>query len=65
MEYDLALIEPGKPDQSWLYLKLTGSFDGVDCSRATCTQMPVAGERPSDEEVARIKTWIENGATGD
>lgn len=64
-EYGMALIEPSKPDQSWLYRKLTGNFDGIDCSRATCTTMPLAGARPSDDDIRQLKQWIEAGATSD
>jgi hypothetical protein len=64
-EVALSLVQPGNPDQSWLYRKLTGNFDGIDCSTTRCTQMPPAGARPSDAQIALIRTWIAGGATAD
>jgi hypothetical protein len=64
-EVALSLVEPGNPDQSWLYRKLTGNFDGIDCSATRCTQMPLAGARPSDDQIALIRTWIAGGATAE
>ena len=64
-ESALSLVEPGQPEQSWLYLKLTGNFAGIDCNTSRCTSMPPAGTRPSDEEIERIRAWIAAGATAD
>lgn len=61
-EVPLALVEPGEPEQSWLYLKITGSFENVDCSANQCTKMPPSGTGPSDEEIERIRAWIAAGA---
>jgi hypothetical protein len=64
-EVALSLVEPGNPDQSWLYRKLSGNFDGVDCSGTQCTAMPLAGAKPSDDQIALIRAWIAAGATTD
>jgi len=48
------LVVPGEPDQSLIYLKL---LEDPPCG----TRMPVIGPL-SDDEVARIRRWIEDGA---
>jgi len=64
-EVTLSLVEPGNPDQSWLYRKVSVNFDGIDCSATQCTAMPLAGTKPSDDEIALIRAWIAAGATAD
>ena len=64
-EAPLALVDPGKPEQSWLYLKLTGNFAAVDCTTSRCTTMPPAGTKPSTQDVERIRAWIAAGAGPD
>ncbi len=64
-EAAMALIEPGKPEQSWLYLKLTGNFAGVDCNTSRCTTMPPAGMSPNAQQLESIRSWIAAGATPD
>jgi hypothetical protein len=61
-EVSMALVEPGEPEQSWIYLKITGNFAGVDCNIARCTAMPPAGTTPSEQEIERIRAWIAAGA---
>jgi hypothetical protein len=64
-EAPLALVEPGKPELSWLYLKLTDNFAGVDCKTSRCTAMPPAGAGPSAQDIERIRSWIAAGAGAD
>lgn len=52
-----AVIVPGKSSESKLIEVLV--------SRDPDTQMPPQGKRLSDEHVAKIKTWIDAGATWD
>jgi hypothetical protein len=61
-EVSMALVEPGEPEQSWIYLKLTGNFAAVDCNVGSCTSMPPAGMKPSEQEIERIRAWIAAGA---
>jgi hypothetical protein len=62
-EVDMALVEPGAPQRSWLIRKLTGDFTGIDCGSCKTT-MPLAGARPSAAELEIIRAWIAAGATG-
>jgi hypothetical protein len=64
-EVSLALVEPGRPEDSWLYRKLTGNFEGIDCSAGICTPMPPAGLAPNGDEVERIRAWIAAGAAAE
>jgi len=50
----LNLVEPGQPDQSWLYLKLTGQQDVGDV-------MPPGGSL-GDAAIDLVHDWIEEGA---
>jgi hypothetical protein len=61
-EADLALVEPGAPQQSWLVRKLTGDFHDIACGDCK-TMMPLAGARPSAQELATVQAWIAGGAT--
>jgi hypothetical protein len=61
----MALIEPGEPDDSWLYRKVSDNFDGIDCNIASCTRMPLGGASLTADELARIRSWIAAGATAD
>ena len=61
----LKLVEPGKPEQSLLYLKVIAKNRGVDPS---CGQsMPQGPDLPSisDEDAERIHDWIAAGAVDD
>ena len=50
-------IAPGDPDNSYIIMKLRGD------SRIVGSQMPLDGGGPiPDEDIARIATWIEEGA---
>jgi hypothetical protein len=53
-ESSLNLIEPGDPDQSWLYLKITGQQDVGDV-------MP-PGVPLGDATIDLVHDWIEAGA---
>lgn len=53
-ESALNLIEPGDPDQSWLYLKITGQQDVGD-------SMPPGGSL-GDAAIDLVHDWIEAGA---
>lgn len=53
-ESSLLRIEPGSPQDSWLYLKLTGQHDVGDI-------MPPGGGLGSDT-VDLVRVWIEEGA---
>lgn len=52
----LDYIEPGDPDQSYLYLKITGD------SRIVGSRMPQGQPPLSNSDIAAIRAWIENGA---
>lgn len=60
---DMRLIEPGDPDNSYLYLKLIGDerIEGL-----TMPYNPLTGQGSlSQAELADIETWIINGAVED
>ena len=57
---ELNLIEPGKPEQSYLWLKVTGDPSIVG---SPMPLDPLAGTRRlSDAELADLRAWIEAGA---
>jgi hypothetical protein len=64
-EVSLALVEAGRSEDSWLYRKLTGNFEGIDCSKGFCTRMPPAGITPDDAAIEQVRAWIAAGATAD
>ena len=49
-------IEPGDPEASYLYLKVTGdpSISGA--------QMPLTGQPLSQSQIDDLRSWIEDGA---
>jgi len=49
-------IVPGDPDNSYLLKKLRG-ISGIVGS-----QMPLTGQRLTDDEIARIVQWVQDGA---
>lgn len=49
---ELNRVHPGKPDSSYLVMKVEGHPDILG------TRMPFTGERLSEEEVRTIRTWI-------
>ena len=58
-------VVPGKPMQSWFYLKLSGLAATAGCKGRCLTQtMPPAGMTVTltDDELATIRRWIEDGA---
>lgn len=55
----LLLVEPGSPDKSYLYLKLTGTQDAGDGSGL---QMPFQQAPLDPEQIEAIRLWIEQGA---
>jgi hypothetical protein len=60
---DVALIEPGVPEESYLYLKLTGDDRIIGNAMP---YNPLTGEgRLTQAEIGDILTWISNGAVED
>lgn len=55
----IALVEPGDPDDSYLYRKLLADAD-IDGSR-----MPPGGPYLTPAELATVRAWIEKGAPND
>lgn len=62
---DMSIIESGKPEERWLYRKVSGNFEGLDGSTAMYTTMPPAGMPLSESELEAIRSWITAAATGD
>lgn len=54
----LSLVEPGRPEASWLRLKLTGEFDAVACNGGCGGPMPPAGEPVTAAELEALTRWI-------
>ncbi|MGD9739539.1 MAG: hypothetical protein AB7O56_08360 [Bauldia sp.] len=52
----LNLVEPGRPEESYLYLKITGRQGEVNGLGA---RMPLIGGRLSDARTQTIREWIE------
>lgn len=55
----LPLVEPGRPEASWLRLKITGELDGVACNGGCGGPMPPAGEPVTDAELEALTRWID------
>ncbi len=55
----IALVEPGDPDNSYLYLKLLADAD-IDGAR-----MPPSGPYLTPAELETVRAWIENGDPND
>jgi mono/diheme cytochrome c family protein len=55
----LSRVAPGKPDDSYLYRKLTGTQAQVGGSGE---RMPFGDATLSAEEIERVRRWIESGA---
>ena len=55
----IALVEPGDPDNSYLYHKLLADAD-IDGSR-----MPPGGPYLTPDALETVRAWIENGAHND
>ena len=54
----LLRIAPGKPDDSYLYRKITGTHAQVGSGE----RMPFGESSLTAEEVERVRRWIEGGA---
>jgi mono/diheme cytochrome c family protein len=52
----LNLVQPGRPEESYLYLKVTGRHAEVNGMGA---RMPLIGARLSDANIETIRAWIE------
>ncbi|HEX2679152.1 MAG TPA: hypothetical protein VHM19_21025 [Polyangiales bacterium] len=55
---NLLRVEPGHPERSLLYLKVSGS---PPCGQA----MPLMGTPLTREQLTQLRTWIANGAKDD
>jgi hypothetical protein len=55
----LVRVAPGKPDDSYLYRKITGTHAQVGGSGE---RMPFGESSLTAEEVERVRRWIEDGA---
>jgi len=57
-------VVPGAPEQSWLYLKVTGTAGGAGCVGTCNTQgMPPTGQvELSSAQLEAIRQWILDGA---
>jgi hypothetical protein len=61
-EYNL--IEPGVPDESWVYLKASGGVASVSCTRPCDREsMPPSGAGLTQAQLSSLRAWIMNGAT--
>ncbi len=60
-ETALNRIEPNFPEESYLYLKVTGDYVNVPGGEGTA-QMPLNGQALSEEDIMNIETWILDGA---
>ena len=56
---DLLRVHPGRPDSSYLVMKVRGA-EGI-----VGTQMPFTGDKLTPEEIATIEAWIERLASDD
>lgn len=62
-EPSMALVSPGDPTNSFLFHKVTGDFTGLACATAACGErMPQRSTPLSDEDIAMIQEWIQQGA---
>lgn len=53
---NLFRVDPGNPDKSYLYLKITGA-EGI-----TLERMPKGGPYLSSDQIEAIRQWIVDGA---
>jgi uncharacterized membrane protein len=54
----LLRVAPGKPDDSYLYRKITGTHTQVGSGE----RMPFGESSLTAEEIERVRRWIEGGA---
>jgi hypothetical protein len=59
IQSELSRVEPGIPDQSYLYLKITGAQESVGGSGL---QMPFQQGPLGPAQIETIRLWIEQGA---
>jgi hypothetical protein len=60
-------VVPGNPDESWLYLKVSGRAAAAGCKGTACNAevMPPTGEVTlTDAQLGAIRRWILDGAPG-
>ena len=55
----MLLVNAGKPDSSFLYLKLVALADSQG------VLMPKGGDKLSQENIEAVRAWIANGAKDD
>lgn len=60
------LVEPGEPEQSWLYLKAAGLAESAGCvsddNACNTAAMPPSGKTMTDAELTILYDWIASGA---
>lgn len=56
------LIVPGSPEQSWLYLKASGTAPTAACTNCVTDVMPPAGEMLTSAQLNALHQWIASGA---
>ena len=60
---DLARVEPGDPDASFLIHKVQGDFTGLACADDDCgVRMPKADDPLSAECLDMLTAWVQAGA---
>jgi hypothetical protein len=55
-------VEPGRPDQSYLLLKMRGTAGSVG---GVATPMPINDQSLDDADLAAVESWILDGAPND
>lgn len=58
-QVDLPLVDPGRPERSYLYRKLVGTQLEVG---GQGDAMPVGGRRLTEKDLDAVRRWIEAGA---
>lgn len=61
------IVEPGEPENSWLYLKASGMAEGAGCvdgdvNACNTATMPPSGKTMTDAELELLYNWIADGA---
>jgi hypothetical protein len=68
-EPDMAIVEPGDPERSFLMYKMDGVFDCplLECTakNACGTKMPQGGPTLAQEQLDTVRRWIAQGAKND
>lgn len=59
----MSLVEPGQPEQSFLYLKMLDTHRELPCPAGCGEAMPPAGLLVPDSDLDTIERWILDGAT--